>query len=92
VKDLYTKNGEPVQRQGDAVFSRSGKQVGRIEGNKVYGPNGRYVATIDGGRLVYRSTDSAWISRPFAPSQIAPSSAGRVVGVAIWGDEPTFAD
>ena len=29
--DLYTKNGRPLQVQGDNVYSRSGRIVGRIK-------------------------------------------------------------
>ncbi|MNG96528.1 hypothetical protein D3C79_555990 [compost metagenome] len=32
--DLYTKNGRPLQVQGDKVYSRTGKVVGRIKGEK----------------------------------------------------------
>jgi hypothetical protein len=45
--DPYTKNGRPLQRRGDDLFSRSGQHVGRIRGRKVYGPDGRYAGTID---------------------------------------------
>ena len=41
--DLYTKNGRPLQVSGNMVYSGSGIIVGRIDGKKVFGPNGRYV-------------------------------------------------
>lgn len=89
---LYTKNGRPLQRRGDDVFSRSGKHVGRIRSNKVYGPDGRYAGTIDGDRVVYRSSDSASISSPFARSASAGTASSNAVGSAVWGDEPDFPD
>ncbi len=52
---MYTKKGRPLQVYNGVVYSRSGKVVGRISGDKVFGTNGRYVGTIDGDRLVYRS-------------------------------------
>lgn len=61
---LYTRNGRPLQVSGMTVYSRSGKVVGRIKNEKVYGTDGRYVGTIIGDRLVYRSTDSAGVSSP----------------------------
>ena len=57
--DLYTKSERPLQVSRDNVHSRSGKIVGRIRGEKVFGTDGRYVGTIVGNRLVYRSTQGA---------------------------------
>jgi hypothetical protein len=90
--DLYTKDGRPLRQRGDDLFSRSGEQVGRIRGNKVYGPDGRYAGTIDGDRVVYRSTDSATTSSPFAPSRSAASGAANSARSGLWGDEPAFPD
>lgn len=53
--DLYTKEGRPLQVSGDIVYSSSGVPVGRIRNGKVYGTDGRYVGTIAGDRLSYRS-------------------------------------
>ena len=89
---LYTKDGRPLQVSGDKVYSRSGEVVGRIKGSKVYGPDGRYVGTITGNRLVYRSTDSATISSPFAAANRAGSARANRAGSAIWGDEPEIPD
>jgi hypothetical protein len=89
---LYTKNGRPLTRSGDNLYSRSGTHVARLKGNKAYGPDGRYVGTLSGNRLVYRSTDSAAISSPFARSNRAGSAAASAVGSAIYGDEPPIPD
>lgn len=89
---LYTKDGRPLQVPGDKVYSRSGEVVGRIKGSKVYGPDGRYVGTITGDHLVYRSTDSATISSPFAAANWAGSATANRAGSAIWGDEPGIPD
>lgn len=85
---LYTKNGRPLQVSGDIVYSRSGEVVGRIKDDKVYSPDGRYVGTITGGRLVYRSTDSAQVTSPFSAANRAGSAHAGSVGAAMWGDEP----
>ncbi|HEY0641124.1 MAG TPA: hypothetical protein VGD67_26125 [Pseudonocardiaceae bacterium] len=85
---LYTKNGVPLTVRGDQVFNPSGRQFGRIQGSKVFGSNGRYVGTIVGDRLVYRSTESAAISSPFAPSASAGSAIAHSAGSGLWGDEP----
>jgi hypothetical protein len=89
---LYTKNGRPLQTSGSDVYSRSGKHVGRIRGNKIYDPSGHYAGTIVGDRVVYRTTDSATISSPSASAPRAGSAAAYAAGSAIWGDEPSFPD
>jgi hypothetical protein len=66
--------------------------VGRIKGSKVYGPDGRYVGTVVSDRLVYRSTDSATISSPFAAGARAGSGAANRGGLGLWGDEPDIPD
>jgi hypothetical protein len=75
---MYTKNGKPLQVSFGIVYSRSGKVVRRIAGNKVYGPNGRYVGTIDDERLVYRSTDRTGTSSSFSVAPVAAKSLARV--------------
>jgi hypothetical protein len=90
--DLYTKNGRPLQRRGNDLFSRSGRHVGRIRGRKVYSPDGRYAGTIDGDRVVYRSTDSAELSTPFLPTPSVGTASANAAGSALWGDEPAFLD
>jgi hypothetical protein len=90
--DLYTKNGRPLRRSGDDVFSRSGTHVGRVRGSKVYGPDGRYAGTIVGDRVIYRSVDSAGISSPFAHRVSAGSASASAAGSAVMGDEPNFPD
>jgi len=90
--DLYTKNGRPLQVSGSTVFSRSGKVVGRIKGNKVYGTDGRYVGTIVNDRLVYRRTDSASISSPFTAGNRSGTARANRMGSAISGEEPNISD
>ena len=90
--NLYTRNGKPLSRRGDDVFSASGTYVGRVSGSRVHDPNGRYVGTLDGDRLVYRSTDSATIGSPSAPSAGSGSATAHAAGSAIWGDEPDIPD
>ncbi len=89
---LYTKNGRPLQVSGETVYSRSGQPVGRIKGNKVYGTDGRYVGTIANERLVYRTTDSAGISSPFASANRAGSGMAYSATSGVWGDEPDIPD
>ena len=90
--NLYTKNGRPLTRRGDELFSRSGAHVGRIQGDQVYALNGRYAGTIVDDRVVYRSADGATISSASAPIAGSPSASANMAGSAIWGDEPEFPD
>lgn len=90
--DLYTKNGRPLQVSGNIVYSKSGKVVGRIQGEKVFGTNGRYVGTIINDRLVYRSTQSATISSSFTSANRAGTARANGVGTPIWGEEPDIPD
>jgi len=89
---LYTKGGRPLQISDDTVYSRSGKVVGRIRGEKVYGTDGHYVGTIINSRLVYRSTDSASKGSPFAAAAHVGSALGNAAGSAQAGDEPDIPD
>ncbi len=89
---IYRKIGRPLQVSGDDLFSRSGKHVARLDGDKAYGRDGRYTGTLVGDRLVYRSTDKATISSPFARQSRAGSAAARVAGSALSGDEPPIPD
>jgi hypothetical protein len=80
--DLYRKMA-PLQVSGDNVHSRSGKIVGRIRGEKVFGTDGRYVGTIVENRLVYRSTQSAVISSSFSVANRAGSARTNRAGSAV---------
>lgn len=92
MSDLYTKNGRPLQRSGDNLYSRSGRYLGRIRNGKVYDPSGRYAGTIAGDRVVYRGTDSASAGSPSTSANRAGSARANRAGSAIWGDEPSFPD
>jgi hypothetical protein len=90
--DLHTQEGRPLKRSGDRLFARSGIEVARLKGDKAFGPDGRYVGTIVGNRLVYRSTHSARIGSSFSPSQRAGTASANRVGSATMGDEPPIPD
>jgi len=89
---LYTKYGVPIKVNGDKVFNPSGLQFGRIHGSKVHGADGRYVGTIVGDRLVFRSTDSSTITTPFMPSHAMGSARAHRAASAVWGDEPDIGE
>ena len=86
--DLYTKNGVPLQVSASIVYSKSGVAFGKIQGNKVFGTDGRYVGTIVNDRLVYRSNDSASIGSPFSVANKVGCARANRAGAAIMGEEP----
>lgn len=90
--DIYTKNGRPLQVLDDKVYSRSGVIIGRINGSMVYGTDGRYVGSILGDRLVYRSTDSAGIGGSFAASSLAATGRASNAASGVSGEEPDVPD
>lgn len=87
---LYTKNGVPLQLRKDIVYSKSGKTVGKIKGNKVFGTNGKYVGTIVGDRLVYRSSESGNVGSSFSAGNIGGSGTGHKGGSGVSGEEPNI--
>jgi hypothetical protein len=89
---LYTKNGRPLQLQGDRLYSRSGIYLGKVYDDRVYDPSGRYAGTIVRDRVVYRSTHSARIKGPSTSASRAGIAAANRAQNAIWGEEPGFQD
>ena len=86
---LYTKNGVPLTVRGDRVFNSRGENFGYIRGDRVYGLDGAYRATIVNDRLIYRSTHSASMGGARAASAGTGGSArAHRAGTAAWGDEP----
>jgi hypothetical protein len=90
---IYTKNGRPLTQSGNNLYSRSGRHVARLRGKKAYAPDGRYVGTLVGDRLVYRSMDSASVGSSFVESisRVGTSHMNRL-GSAIMGEEPPIPD
>lgn len=66
--------------------------MGKIKGDYVFGPSGRYAGTIVGERVVYRSTHSARISSPSVSANRGGSGAGNRAASGMWGHEPPFPD
>ena len=89
---MYTKNGRPLQVSGTTYYSRSGQVVGRLRDDKLFGRDGRYVATVDGERLVYRSADSARIAPAFRAANRAARAMSNCARSSVRGDEPAIPD
>lgn len=87
MSQLYTKNGRPLQRGGDQLWSGSGIYPGTIQGRFVFDTSGQFAGTIDGGR-VYRVIDSARIASPTIAAPRVGLAVVPAVPAAILGDEP----
>lgn len=90
MSQLYTKNGRPLQRVGDLLWSGSGTYLGAIQGRYVFSTSGQYAGTIDGDRVVYRTVDSARIGSPTIAAPRVGLAVVPAVPAAILGDEPNF--
>jgi hypothetical protein len=86
---VYSKQGRRLQVSDDDLFSRSGTHGARIRNGKAYSPDGRYVGTLVGNRLIYRSTNSASSSSAFASRVHAGRASANRAGTPAWDDEPT---
>jgi hypothetical protein len=84
---LYTKQGRALRVDGDDLVSHAG-HVARLRGGFAFGPDGRYVGTVVGDRLIYRTTDSAHIASPYVRRATAGHAYADRVATAAWGDEP----
>jgi hypothetical protein len=89
---MHTKNGRPLQVSGSTLYSESGQVVGRIREDKLFGQDGRYVGTVVGERLVYRSSDSARNAPGFSASKRPARALARRPRSAVRGDEPAIPD
>lgn len=90
MSQLYTKNGRPLQRSGDQLWSGSGTYLGTIRGKYVFNTSGQYAGTVDGDRVVYRAVDSARIASPTVAAPRAGLALAPAVPAAILGEEPQF--
>jgi hypothetical protein len=89
---IYTKEGRALKLSDGDLFSRSGMHVGRVRGGEAYGPDGRYVGTVVGDCLVYRSKDSAKKTSAYSPRSSNGHSTANRAAKEISGDEPPIPD
>ncbi len=86
-KMLYTKDGRALRVDGDDLIGRAG-HVAKIRGSYAFGPDGRYVGTVVGDRLIFRTTDSAHTVSPYVRRATAGHAYADRVATGAWGDEP----
>ena len=57
-------------RDGDALFAYHGKQVGKFEGEEVYGADGRYLGEVmNQNRLITNRAKAGWRKFSFTPTR-----------------------
>jgi hypothetical protein len=69
-------------RDGNDLWTHTGKHVGRFDGDEVYRRDGRYLGEIKSGKLITRSSARGHRGSSFAPHA---SRVGRVPYVGHVG-------
>ena len=66
---LWTWGGECFgYRKNDRLFAYHGMQVGRFQGDEVYGSDGRYLGELKSrNRLITNLGKKGWVKSSFAP-------------------------
>lgn len=55
-------------RDGDSLFTYFGKEVGRFDGEEIYGSNGRYLGEVmSDNRLITSRSKKSWVRGSFGP-------------------------
>jgi hypothetical protein len=84
---LYTKEGRALRVDGDDLISRDG-HVARLRDGYAFAPDGQYVGTVVGDRLIYRRTDSARRGGSYLRRATAGHAYADHAATAVAGDEP----
>jgi hypothetical protein len=84
---LYTKEGRALTVDDDDLISRAG-HVARLRDGYAFAPDGRYVGTVVGDRLIYRRSDSARRGSPYARRATAGHAYADRAPSGAYGDEP----
>jgi hypothetical protein len=89
---IFTKNGRPLMRDGNDLFSETGTHVAQLDAEgKAYDLRGRYAGTIDqNDRLVYRMEDSATIGSIFTPQAHEPFQHDPGTRLVTLDEEPAL--
>lgn len=53
---IYSIGGKPLQRDGDHLWDRDGRYVGRFVDERVFSPSGAYLGELRLDRLAYKQT------------------------------------
>jgi len=88
---MHTKNGKALQVNGSTLYTGSGYVVGRIRDARLFDQDGRYVGTVVGDRLVYRSAERNKVAPGFTAAKCpARALKDRARVSMLRGDEPTL--
>jgi hypothetical protein len=87
---MHTKNGRPLQVIGNVLYNGAGHVLGRVREDKLYSPEGAYVGTVVGDRLVYRAADSYKVAPAFTAAKCKARALSERGRSKVRGDEPTL--
>ena len=87
---MHTKNGRPLQLIGNTLYVESGHVLGRIRDAKIYAPDGSYVGTVVGDRLVFRASDSYKVAPAFTAAKCKARAMGTCARSPVRGEEPVI--
>ena len=90
---MHTKNGKPLQVSGSTLYSGSGQVLGRVRDARLFDQDGRYVGTVVGDRLVFRSAERSKVAPAFTAAKCPPRALkSRARAAMLRGDEPDLPD
>jgi hypothetical protein len=90
---MHTKNGKALQVSGGTLYTGAGQVVGRIREDRLFDQDGRYVGTVVGDRLVYRSAERNKVGPGFNAARCPPRALHDRARVSMLrGEEPTLPD
>ena len=90
---MHTKNGRPLQVSGKTLYTGSGRVVGRVHETRLFDQDGRYVGTVVGDRLVFRSAERNKVGPGFTASKCPARALNERARMSMLrGEEPTLPD
>ena len=79
-------------RQGDALFTYDGREVGRFHADEVYGADGVYLGEVMmSNRLITNCSKQSWRRFTFIPQRSSPyTQYADYAGYAMWAGHEDF--
>lgn len=78
-------------RHGNSLFTYQGLEVGRFDGDVIYGRDGRYLGEVMGGRLISHRGKGSWRGYSFSPSRIGGATKyANYVGYVMYAGYEDF--
>jgi hypothetical protein len=79
-------------REGDSLFTYFGKEIGRFDGEEIFGNNGRYLGEVmSDNRLITSRSKKSWVRGSFGPRR-SGSYARYANFASCWSAHRTSLD